>query len=252
METHAPDPHSVDLHPHLQELYLTEPSHGKTTSFKVKPVNNESNGRGTANHLNGVNRTQEIMRSPFGDYLVRAMKERGMSTRELAELSGLSESRPKFLINGLNHPSSTTCRRIADALEIPYDEMWAQAKISREQWGERMRVTGVKQTYRVCIHSNVTVDVKDFIKAMARKKGMTSSKVIELMLRRARDDYMKKCPEFQNEVDYEERMALVHSITPKGRAAMQIRMNREVARGKVEVANNERETRGRRAKKAAA
>lgn len=71
--------------------------------------------------------SQEIQKE-FGDYLRRLRKERNLSINELAEKSGISNAQISRLENGERGiPKPETIQKIAEALEVPYEEMMVVA-----------------------------------------------------------------------------------------------------------------------------
>ena len=58
----------------------------------------------------------------IGKKILRIMKEKGMSQKQLATASGITEAAISKYISGEREPRITFLKRIADALDVPADE----------------------------------------------------------------------------------------------------------------------------------
>lgn len=58
----------------------------------------------------------------IGKKIMRIMKEKGMSQKQLAKASGITEAAISKYISGEREPRITFLKRIADALDVPADE----------------------------------------------------------------------------------------------------------------------------------
>lgn len=58
----------------------------------------------------------------IGKKILRIMKEKGMSQKQLAKASGITEAAISKYISGEREPRITFLKRIADALDVPADE----------------------------------------------------------------------------------------------------------------------------------
>ncbi|HAF97092.1 helix-turn-helix domain-containing protein [Paenibacillus sp. FSL K6-1566] len=64
----------------------------------------------------------------FGAYLKQIREDKGLSINQLAQAADISGSQISRIENGLRGiPKPQTLRKIADALEIPYEELMSKA-----------------------------------------------------------------------------------------------------------------------------
>lgn len=80
----------------------------------------------------------------FGEYLRRLREFKSLSTHDLAEISGVSQSYISHVENGRKQssPAPEILRKLAPALGVPYAELMVKAgHISYDDWlqGERWR-----------------------------------------------------------------------------------------------------------------
>jgi HTH-type transcriptional regulator, competence development regulator len=68
------------------------------------------------------------MADTFGGYLKELREQKGLTINQLAVLAGISASQISRIENGLRGvPKPATLRKIAEATEVPYEELMAQA-----------------------------------------------------------------------------------------------------------------------------
>lgn len=63
-----------------------------------------------------------VIELDIGKKILRIMKEKGMSQKQLATASGITEAAISKYISGEREPRITFLKRIADALDVPADE----------------------------------------------------------------------------------------------------------------------------------
>lgn len=63
-----------------------------------------------------------VIELDIGKKILRIMKEKGMSQKQLAKASGITEAAISKYISGEREPRITFLKRIADALDVPADE----------------------------------------------------------------------------------------------------------------------------------
>lgn len=63
-----------------------------------------------------------VIKLDIGKKIMRIMKEKGMSQKQLAKASGITEAAISKYISGEREPRITFLKRIADALDVPADE----------------------------------------------------------------------------------------------------------------------------------
>jgi transcriptional regulator with XRE-family HTH domain len=63
-------------------------------------------------------------------YLTQIMGEKAVSVRELSEISGLDEETISRVLRGLERPSASAARALADGLDVPYDNVARLAGIT--------------------------------------------------------------------------------------------------------------------------
>lgn len=67
------------------------------------------------------------MGTTFVEWLVKELEERGMSQAELSRKSGVSTGGISDIMTGRREPGDKTARKIAQALEIPAEEVYRAA-----------------------------------------------------------------------------------------------------------------------------
>ena len=131
--------------------------------------------------------TKQTIRSPFGQYMIARMQDAGiLSFLELSRLSGLNRSHPPMLASGYCHPSPTSARRLADALNVEFDELWREVEVSRREWGRKRRSGELDKGFGVKMSFFTTADNADWLRLLARKSGKSNSKMVDSVITKAR------------------------------------------------------------------
>lgn len=73
------------------------------------------------------------MEKSFSEWLLQEMEERGLTQAELARMSGTSRTSINNVILQIRNPGPSLCRAIADALNIPPEEVFMKAGILPQQ-----------------------------------------------------------------------------------------------------------------------
>lgn len=68
--------------------------------------------------------------NPLGEYIRQRRDVLNMSLRQLAERSGYSRGSLSLIENGLRAPTPETLQRIAEALRVDYEDLYAVSGIS--------------------------------------------------------------------------------------------------------------------------
>jgi len=140
---------------------------------------------------NSFETTRECLRSPFGEYLKEKREAIGIThCSVLSKRAGLAGAHAHHIESGYYHPRPATARKLAYALDVPFEELWEQCQRSRATWGRKRQSGGYQSRWSIARQTYLPREDDDWITEICQpapgRRGRSRSRVIGDIVARAR------------------------------------------------------------------